>query len=343
MDPVTHSSLWSDVVECPRVLSAVLDGTDGLDGAVALTRKASRVVLTGNGAALYAASALWHAAQRFPAGPPACLVPAGLMAAGGFRSRPGDVTVAVSSSGELRDLVELLPEALGSPLVVLTADATSTLGMAATAPVVVPVEHQRAVTHTQAFLGNVLVALLLWDGVSGGAVNAQLGSVVHELPERLARLIEQAPEWADRTASRCGTAQAAVVLGTAGGWTAALEAALLLKEVAGVPAEGLETREGATTGSYALSPKHVALVLEAENDPLAEEAAAVCAGRGAAVIRTPPECRADPLLLALTTFPAATALAATLGLRAGLNIDEPAWTDSYLATARSTSDPKGTA
>lgn len=343
MDPVTHSSLWSDVIDCPRVLSAVLDGTDGLDAAVGLIRTATRVVLTGNGAALYAASVLWHTAQRFPTGPPACLVPAGLLAAGGFRSRPGDVTVAVSSSGELRDLVELLPQGLGSPLVVLTAHAGSALGRAATVPVVVPVEHQRAVTHTQAFVGNVLVALLLWDGVSGGAVNAELGPVVRRLPERLEHLIEQAPEWGERTASRCGTAQAAVVLGTAGGWPAAMEAALLLKEVAGMPAEGFETREGATTGSYALSGAHVAVVLEAEDDPFAEEAAAICAGRGASVIQTPPDCRADPLLMALTTFPAATALAASLGLRAGLDIDRPAWTDTYLATARSTSDPKGTA
>jgi fructoselysine-6-P-deglycase FrlB-like protein len=339
---VTGSSLWSDLAECPSVLSTVLDGVAGLDAAVALVRGASRVVLTGNGAALYAATTLWHAAHRFPAGPPACLVPAGLIAAGGFRWRRGDVTVAVSSSGELRDLVDLLPDGPVPPLVVLTAHAGSALGVAATAPVVVPVEGQRAVTHTQAYVGNVLVSLLLWDKVTGGAVSAELGPAVRQLPERLERLVELAPDWADRAASTSGPPHAAVVLGTAGGWTAALEAALLLKEVAGIPAEGLETREGATTGSYALSRRHLALVLEAEDDPFADEAAAICAGRGAAVVRTPPECRADPLLLALTTFPAVTALAATLGLRAGLDIDRPAWTDSYFATARSTSDPKGT-
>ena len=37
---------------------------------------------------------------------------------------------------------------------------------------------------------------------------------------------------------------------------------------------------------------------------------------------------------AVTTFPAALALAATLGRRAGLDIDQPAWTSAYYATAR---------
>lgn len=342
MSTLVRSALWSDLRECPGVLSSILEEVDGLEAAVALLKKASRVVLTGNGAALYAASSLWHAAHRFPAGPPACLVPAGVIAAGGFRWRPGDVTVAVSSSGELRDLVEQLPEGLPRPLVVLTAHAGSTLGGSATVPVLVPLENQRAVTHTQAFLGNVLVALLIWDGVTGGAVRAELGPAFRRLPERLAKLVDQAPAWADGAEASGGQYAAALVLGTAAGWTAAMETALLLKEVAGLPAEGLDTREGATTGSYALSGGHLAVVLESENDPFADEAALICAGRGAAVVRTPPESRADPLLLAMTTFPAATALAASLGTRAGLDIDTPAWTDSYFATARSTSHSKGT-
>lgn len=316
------------------MLSDVLGGAAGLPAAVGLLRGASRVVLTGNGAALYAASALWHAALRFPGAPTACLVPAGLIAAGGLQWRPGDVTVAVSSSGELRDLVDLLPGGLPGTLIVLTSHPGSSLGQAATAAVVVPVAHQRAVTHTQAFVGNVLAALLLWDGVTDGALTAEIGPALQELPDRFARLVELAPEWAERAERAVKDLRAAVVLGTAGGSTAALQSALLLKEVAGIPAEGLETREGATTGSYALADGHLCLVLEGQADPFADEAASICAGRGATVIRTPPECRADPLLMALTTFPEATALAATLGIRAGLDIDAPAWTDSYFATAR---------
>ena len=329
-----RSLLWADLAECPSVLSDVLGGVVGLPAAVDLLRGASRVVLTGNGAALYAASSLWHAAHRFPGAPTACLVPAGLIAAGGLQWRPGDVTLAVSSSGELRDLVDLLPAGLPGTLVVLTSHPDSSLGKAATAAVVVPVAHQRAVTHTQAFVGNVLAALLIWDGVTDGALTAEIGPALQELPNQFARLVELAPEWAERTEPSVGDLRAAVVLGTAGGSTAALESALLLKEVAGIPAEGFETREGVTTGSYALADGHLCLVLEGQADPFADEAASICASRGAAVIRTPPECRAEPLLMALSTFPAATALAATLGMRAGLDVDAPTWTDSYFATAR---------
>ena len=46
----------------------------------------------------------------------------------------------------------------------------------------------------------------------------------------------------------------AVVFGSGPAWAAALEAALLLKEVSGMPAEGVETREGATSTMMALGP-----------------------------------------------------------------------------------------
>ena len=49
--------------------------------------------------------------------------------------------------------------------------------------------------------------------------------------------------------------ETAVVFGGGPGWAAALEAALLLKEVARVPAEGVETREGATSAMMALAAR----------------------------------------------------------------------------------------
>jgi hypothetical protein len=41
-------------------------------------------------------------------------------------------------------------------------------------------------------------------------------------------------------------------------WAAALEAALLLNEVAGIAAEGVENREGATSAMMALQAGHLA-------------------------------------------------------------------------------------
>ena len=77
----------------------------------------------------------------------------------------------------------------------------------------------------------------------------------------------------------CSTPRAAVVFGTGHGLVAASEAALLLKEVAGVPAEGMETREGATSGMYALGRDQLVLALPVGSDPIAEEAVEICSGQ----------------------------------------------------------------
>jgi hypothetical protein len=54
------------------------------------------------------------------------------------------------------------------------------------------------------------------------------------------------------------------------------------------------------------------------------------------VIRTPPPETADRRLAAVSTFPAAVALAARLGLERGLDVDTPAWTEAYYRVARRT-------
>jgi glucosamine 6-phosphate synthetase-like amidotransferase/phosphosugar isomerase protein len=129
----------------------------------------------------------------------------------------------------------------------------------------------------------------------------------------------------------------AIVFGSGPGWAAALEAALLLKEVAGIPAEGVETREGATSAMMALGPGALALSLPAgDGDPLLAEAEEICAGQGATVLRAPGGEGVDRRLAAVTTFPAAAALAMRIGLERGLDVDKPAWTDAYYRVARGT-------
>ena len=109
-----------------------------------------------------------------------------------------------------------------------------------------------------------------------------------------------------------------------------------MKEVSLVPAEGVETREGATSAMMALGPGAVALSLPAGSgdDPLLAEAEEICAGQGATVVRAPGGEPRDRRLAAVSTFPAATALAARIGLERGLDVDRPAWTDAYYRVAR---------
>jgi fructoselysine-6-P-deglycase FrlB-like protein len=327
-----ETGLWRDVTELPTSLAATLEDTTGVVEVAALLRAdgARRVVASGNGAAYYVAVALWLASLESRTGPEVVAVPSGLVARGEFAWRDGDVLLVVSSSGEFRDLVEAVEAGAPSPYAAVTATADSTLGSRAGARALVSVESQRAVTHTQAFCGAVVAALRVWAEVTSDSV---LDAALRRLPDSLARTVVEARGWVDEVGDV--EAETAVVFGSGSAWAGALEAALLLKEVAGVPAEGVETREGATSAMMALRPRALALSLPVSaDDPLLAEAEEICVARGAAVLRAPCEGTADRRLAAVTTFPSAAALAARLGIERGLDVDRPEWTDAYYRVAR---------
>ncbi|HWO81912.1 hypothetical protein [Gaiella sp.] len=329
-----ETGLWQDVSELPSSLAATLDARDGVDDVAAVvgSDRVRRVVASGNGAAYYVAVALWLASLESSEGPEVVAVPSGLLARGAFAWREGDLFLAVSSSGEFRDLVEAVDAGVPTPFAAVTADAGSTLGSRADARALVTVEHQRAVTHTQAFCGAVAAGLAVWAEVTS---DAALGEGLRSLPEGLESIVARAGAWADQIGDV--PAETAVVFGSGPGWAAALEAALLLKEVAGIPAEGVETREGATSAMMALRPGTLALSLPAgAGDPLLAEAEEICAGQGATVLQAPGGEGVDRLLAAITTFPAAAALSMRIGLERGLDVDRPAWTDAYYRVARGT-------
>ena len=60
------------------VLAEVAAGAARSPELVALARRARRIVVTGNGAAYYAALALWTAALQAPQGPEVVALPAGV-------------------------------------------------------------------------------------------------------------------------------------------------------------------------------------------------------------------------------------------------------------------------
>jgi len=110
----------------------------------------------------------------------------------------------------------------------------------------------------------------------------------------------------------------------------------MLKEIARVPAEGVETREGATSAMFGLDRGHLMVSLDPAGDAAGDEAVRLCAATGAATLRLPGVADADPRLALVTSAPAAAVLAAVLALRGGHDVDHPTWTDAYYATARST-------
>jgi D-arabinose 5-phosphate isomerase GutQ len=332
---VEETRLWSDALALPESLAATLDAAEGFDELHDLLARPAtrRIVATGNGASWYAALALWLASLTGPRAdaPDVVAVPAGLLAGGGLAWRDGDVVLAVSSSGELRDLVEVVERPDVPPFGLVTADAGSTLGRAAEARALVAVHSQDVVTHTQAYCGAALVLLAAWARLTG---DAGLTAAVRRAPDLAARTLAAAPAWAEEALDGLEPPDSAVAFGAGPGWAAALEAALLLGEIAGVPAQGVELREGATSAMYPLGRGALVLSLPGGPDGVLAEAEAICARRGAAVLRAPVGSSLDPRLAVVGGFASPLALAIGMALRAGLDPDRPAWYADYLATAR---------
>jgi fructoselysine-6-P-deglycase FrlB-like protein len=332
------TGLWADVRELPGALGETLAAADGVSEAAELLRAGGveRIVATGNGAAYYVAHALWLASlEGTAAGPPIVAVPCGIAVRERFRWQPGDAVLAVSSSGEFRDVVEIARHGAGRPCIAITASADSSLATAASATVLQRVVSQRAVTHTQAVAGAYAAGLALWAALGD---DAELAGVLAAAPDAAARAVAEAEAWAGEALTGLGGSSlppAAVVVGGGTAWAAALELALMLKEISRIPAEGVETREGATSAMFGLDLGHLMVSLDPAGDPLGDEAVRLCAAAGATTLRLPGAAGADGRLAPITTIPAAAALAAELALAAGHDVDRPTWTDAYYETARS--------
>lgn len=331
------SGLWQDVVEIPAALAGTLDEREGFDQAAELVskRRPTRLVVSGNGAAYYVANALWLASLvGARPGPEVQAVPSGLVARGRFVWRPGDMFVVVSSSGEFRDLVEAIEQGAPRPYIAVTSSPASSVARGAEVVAAFKVLNQRALTHSQVFCGAVAAVLSIWASLTDDTL---LSRHLGELPALAGSAIEQASRWGHGSLSALGAVpRAALTCSSGAGWAAALEAALLLKEVARVPAEGGETREAATSGMYALAPGDLAFTLPSgPEDPLLGEAEGIFERAGATVLRAPvPLTPVDQRLMGAVMFPASAALAIKLARMGGHDPDEPTWAATYYETAR---------
>jgi fructoselysine-6-P-deglycase FrlB-like protein len=328
------TGLWADVRGLPDALHATVEAAEGVAQAAELLRHdgVERIVATGNGAAYYVAHALWLAALESGApGPSIVALPCGIVARAGFRWRPGDAVLAVSSSGEFRDVVEIAQRSGERPCVAITASADSPLAACSNATVRQCVASQRAVTHTQALAGAYACGLALCAALTR---DEELAALVACAPDAAARAVADTETWAGGALDGLGTPAAAIAVGGGVAWAAALELALMLKEISRIPAEGVETREGATSAMFGLDRGHLMVSLDAGGDPLGDEAVRLCAAAGATTLRLP-GAAGDSRLAPITTLPAAAALSAELALAAGHDVDRPTWTDAYYDTARS--------
>lgn len=332
-----QTGLWQDLLLVPETVEATVANAHGFrDVAALLTAPAvRRVIVTGNGAQYHVALALWLAWLQVPTPPVELLaVPGGLVARGGFPWRTGDRLLALSSSGEFRDVIEAIEGGAPRPIAAITANEGSTIGRAADARALVRVDTLRARTHTQGYAGSLAAGLSVLalmcgdDALSAAALGAG---------ERLRATVKAAAATVRQTDDR---PHAGVCMGTGPAWPAALHCALCLREVSILPIAGYETREGATTGRFSILPGDLAVAVPGPaHDPLLDEARGVLDEAGARVIRLQGDVQADPRLAPIMALPHAIALAIDLAHLAGLDADAPTWAGSYDRTSRASGTP----
>lgn len=253
-------------------------------------------------------------------------VPSGLLRK--VAPRPGDASLVVSVSGEFRDLVEGLDDGLLTrPLVAVTAGRDSTLARAADAVVLLAVEEHGTETHPQDFCNAALACLALLAEIDG---DDALGALVRDVPSQVAETAQAVDDWLPEVERP----EAAVCAGHGAAWAGALELALLLKEIARVPAEGLETREAATSALTGLHDRCLVVALAADRDPFLAEARGLWRSSGATYVEIPFGAQLDARVVPIVSFPAGVALAVALAGGAGFDADHPWWIGAYLSTAR---------
>ncbi len=338
-----------EIREGPDAIRATLEvaGRPARDAAdELLARSVRRVFVIGNGTSHHSclAAATLYRRHAGPGDP--VVIP---LTAAEFRIyRPEldarDAVVGISSSGEFRDVVTVADELRGKiPVVAIVHVPDSTLTRAASrtilsagGPSTVPVMTK---TFSCTLVATELVLLGLLGAARAAPVVAEIAQAADHAQAAIAAAEPLVPDLVERLAGR----EHLFVAGGGLAYPAALEAALKLKEMALVHAEGAETWEMTSGAATMLGPSSVVVGLapagpaRAAMAELLEHAAAWGAGilevgpaalvPGSDLLPLPAAAREDHA--SLVAVPPVALLAFALARRRGANPDHPGWIERY--------------
>jgi glucosamine--fructose-6-phosphate aminotransferase (isomerizing) len=190
---------------------------------------------------------------------------------------PEVLTLAISQSGETADTLAALAlaRAAGCPTLALTNVMGSSLTRAVDATLYLQVGPEIGVVATKSFTAQLvllaLVAITLGRrrGTLAAAEAARLGHAIRELPEQLAIALEAEPEIAAVAKAEAG-ARSMFFLGRGYGYPVALEAALKLKEISYIHAEGYPAGE-LKHGPIAMLDPEIPVFAVATQSPVTEK------------------------------------------------------------------------
>ena len=305
-----------------------------------------RIHVIGNGTSYHsslAAATLY--ARHASAGDP-IVIP---MTAGAFLTYPpalgdGDAIVGISASGEFRDVVAVA-EAWRDrlPVVGIVHVAGSTLTRIATAVVMSSGGPSDVPVMTKTFSATLVATeMLLLDLLGPDRADGPIEEIVRAADHAEAA-IDAAGPLVDDLATDLASSDHVFVVGSGLAHIAAMEAALKLKEMAIVHAEGTETWEMASGAATIVGAGTVVVALAPGGPGRAATADVVAhaAEWGARVIEVGPTSLAPGSTLLplsadaiedhapLTAVPPVALLAFALARRRGHDPDHPAWVERY--------------
>ena len=329
---MSDSIILDEVRQGPAAIRATLhEAAAAAQDAAAMLRKAGtrRIYLVGNGTSRHSAlaAASLYAHHAGPDDP--VVIP---MTAGEFRTYrpalgPRDALVGISSSGEFTDVVGSFEEVRDSlPTIAVVHVPGSTLTRIADAVVISSGGPSNVPVMTKTFSATLVATEMTLLALLGQDCAGPVLDAIAAAADHAERVIAAAEDWQAGVAATLEGFDHLFVVGAGLAHPAALEAALKLKEVARVHAEGTETWEASSGAATMLDERSVVIAL-APNGPgqaataelvrhaagwgaLTVEIAPAPADAGSLLLRLPPEAQEDHA--PLTTVPPLVLVAVAL-------------------------------
>jgi glucosamine--fructose-6-phosphate aminotransferase (isomerizing) len=310
------------------------------------SRGVTRLHVIGNGTSYHSslAAATLYRRHALPGDPQVVALTAGefrryLPALGS-----ADAVIGISASGEFRDVVAVVEALRGRvPTIAVVHVPGSTLDRTADHVVRSAGGPSRVPVMTKTFAATLVATELVLAELLGGERAGRIRASIALAADHADTAIAATEPLVDAIAETLTGAGHVFVVGSGAAYPAALEAALKLKEMAIVHAEGTESWEMASGAATIVDTESVVVALAPRGPGYAAtvDVARHAAGWGARVVEVAPVASiagADLLLIPvaaeedqapLTTVPPVALLAFALARRRGHDPDHPGWVKRY--------------
>jgi len=234
-----------EIHEQPVALRRTLDQTRDEAEAIAErnARKIKMIYFTGSGTSYHTCIAANYVVSRVTDYPSSTL-PASEFSAwtGKIKHHSGTWLIAISQSGESRDVIDAVRSAKLSRMRVLavTNDAHSRLAKLADFSIASQAGKEEAITATKSFTATLLVT---YEFVTALTKRNELKTELGRLPTLVGETLQRCEKKCKALASNFRDREFVFLLGSGANYASALEGALKLKESCNIYAEGFATRE----------------------------------------------------------------------------------------------------